>query len=731
MEPTSSPDNPRPAPGLARFWQVRPDSDAESTYLPSAYLPPAEESSVREPEPEMLSLGSRRVSEPADRALPPLPVDLLTGSSVPFGAHPVSPFAPVASARGPHGPGDANGFHGNPGDLPGSDPFGLNRAAGRGPGPARGDRGNLPPARSRHGDSDHSVPSDHEPDPGQDVESQGPEAETPGRETSFGGFRLGGTGRFLFGGRGPDDAQPGVNGHAAGAEPSAAEETGVTGHGDVPVTESGDTQVTEPGDAHVGEFGDNHVAGFSDNHVAEFSDTHVAGPGDSPVAEPPADGRSIGVTPADEPADKASPEAGQDPAEQAGPRDENGRDDMNGRAGAPGYAQAGDVPGHEEAPAADSPAEETAPASGWASVPVQPPTSGGPAGPVSGAPVSPGYAPAPYLATDFTPDHPAVSLDHAGGSLDHPGATLDRPEPGGSAAPADPAASAAPVSPAQPQAPAPISGSAPAPAPAPISGSAPAPVSGSASVSGSSPVSGSAPAPVSGSAAVPAPDLAYPMPPIPQIPATRAPSDLPVAPDTGFAFGSPATTGYSLGRSGEAFGVASVTPAGPSAPQPGSVTPPPLEFQPYPESGLAGVSISNLRRHPLDDEPRPAARRSASLEDAEPVRRPNRRAAEDDDLSIAPAAEGSVIRPTVWDEDAARHFRAAWHEVKAEFVDDPVNALTRAHDLLTDAVNELTEVLLAERDELDPLRGTGTTDTESMRMAMRGYREFLDRILSL
>ena len=39
--------------------------------------------------------------------------------------------------------------------------------------------------------------------------------------------------------------------------------------------------------------------------------------------------------------------------------------------------------------------------------------------------------------------------------------------------------------------------------------------------------------------------------------------------------------------------------------------------------------------------------------------------------------------------------------------------------------------MLAERDELDPLRETANPDTESMRMAMRGYREFLDRILAL
>ena len=69
--------------------------------------------------------------------------------------------------------------------------------------------------------------------------------------------------------------------------------------------------------------------------------------------------------------------------------------------------------------------------------------------------------------------------------------------------------------------------------------------------------------------------------------------------------------------------------------------------------------------------------------------------------------------------------------MKAEFVDDPVTALTRAHDLLTEAVNELTESLLTERDDLDPLQSSSTPDTETMRMAMRGYREFLDRILAL
>jgi hypothetical protein len=153
----------------------------------------------------------------------------------------------------------------------------------------------------------------------------------------------------------------------------------------------------------------------------------------------------------------------------------------------------------------------------------------------------------------------------------------------------------------------------------------------------------------------------------------------------------------------------------------------------------AGVTASDAapaggRRAAREDDDVPAARRSASLEDAEPARRGRRAAPDDDDLpddgALRPGdlPEGKIA---FWDEDATRHFRAAWHEVKAEFVDDPVSALTRAHDLLTDAVNELTESLLAERDELDPLRGSATPDTESMRMAMRGYREFLERILAL
>jgi hypothetical protein len=133
-----------------------------------------------------------------------------------------------------------------------------------------------------------------------------------------------------------------------------------------------------------------------------------------------------------------------------------------------------------------------------------------------------------------------------------------------------------------------------------------------------------------------------------------------------------------------------------------------------------------------DDEAElPARRRPATaprLDDEQD--RPTGPAKSDEEHPLRPGDVGETAI-SFWEDESVARFRAEWHEVKAEFVDDPVTALTRAHDLLTAAVNELSGSLLAERDELDPLRTTSTPDTESMRMAMRGYREFLDRILSL
>ncbi|MEV4348961.1 hypothetical protein AB0J83_31275 [Actinoplanes sp. NPDC049596] len=275
----------------------------------------------------------------------------------------------------------------------------------------------------------------------------------------------------------------------------------------------------------------------------------------------------------------------------------------------------------------------------------------------------------------------------------------------------------------------------------------PAPVSGPAGATGDTPEQrrqatgwASVPtskhptvSPTSGAPTPGAPTSGAPVSPSPISPSPVSPS--PVSPGLGFGgnYGEPASYTPALPdpAAGPVSGVPAPRAASASIPVPAA---PPAPKSPVTFSNDLGAPPA--RTTPATDEPEPLPRRSASLEDAEPARR-GRRAApeepEEEKAEDAPLRPGDVAEGHIafWDEDAVRHFRAAWHEVKAEFVDDPEAALTRAHDLLTDAVNELTEALLAERDELDPLRGNKSPDTESMRMAMRGYREFLDRIMAL
>jgi hypothetical protein len=93
--------------------------------------------------------------------------------------------------------------------------------------------------------------------------------------------------------------------------------------------------------------------------------------------------------------------------------------------------------------------------------------------------------------------------------------------------------------------------------------------------------------------------------------------------------------------------------------------------------------------------------------------------------------DAAEARIAVWSAEAAQALRGEWHEVKARFVDEPEAALEEAKALVSRAVQQLAQSLLAEQVDLDPRRQSTTADTEAMRVAMRRYRDFLDRVLAL
>jgi hypothetical protein len=83
------------------------------------------------------------------------------------------------------------------------------------------------------------------------------------------------------------------------------------------------------------------------------------------------------------------------------------------------------------------------------------------------------------------------------------------------------------------------------------------------------------------------------------------------------------------------------------------------------------------------------------------------------------------------DPEAAERFRDRWRDVKAVFVDDPAGAVRQADALSGDAVDELTAALTRLRKNLDGHWDAGReTDTERLRVALRGYGSLIDRILT-
>jgi hypothetical protein len=99
--------------------------------------------------------------------------------------------------------------------------------------------------------------------------------------------------------------------------------------------------------------------------------------------------------------------------------------------------------------------------------------------------------------------------------------------------------------------------------------------------------------------------------------------------------------------------------------------------------------------------------------------------------AFAPLRPGEVSRPAIaiWQPDTVSAFRNQVRDIQAEFVDDPEGAVAQARTLVTNAVHTLADALLANQlGDIDPL---AQPDTESLRVALRRYREFLDRVLAL
>ena len=76
--------------------------------------------------------------------------------------------------------------------------------------------------------------------------------------------------------------------------------------------------------------------------------------------------------------------------------------------------------------------------------------------------------------------------------------------------------------------------------------------------------------------------------------------------------------------------------------------------------------------------------------------------------------------------------RSRWENVQSGFVDEPRKAVEQADELVATAIKALAEVFAAERQKLEAeWDKTDNVSTEDLRIALRRYRSFFDRLLSV
>ena len=109
------------------------------------------------------------------------------------------------------------------------------------------------------------------------------------------------------------------------------------------------------------------------------------------------------------------------------------------------------------------------------------------------------------------------------------------------------------------------------------------------------------------------------------------------------------------------------------------------------------------------------------------------------DVREVPVAERDVRpvsneegRVALFQADEGRGFHTRWDAIQTGFVDEPRAAVEQANALVGEMMTRLTDVFTAERGRLEEQWTRGdNVSTEDLRLALKRYRSFFERLLSI
>jgi hypothetical protein len=98
--------------------------------------------------------------------------------------------------------------------------------------------------------------------------------------------------------------------------------------------------------------------------------------------------------------------------------------------------------------------------------------------------------------------------------------------------------------------------------------------------------------------------------------------------------------------------------------------------------------------------------------------------------TAAPAMEHET--GPLFSSGEANEFRSRWDAIQVGFVDEPCRAVELADNLVAGTMKRLAEIFADERSKLEGQWDQGeNVSTEDLRLALRRYRSFFSRLLSV
>jgi hypothetical protein len=98
---------------------------------------------------------------------------------------------------------------------------------------------------------------------------------------------------------------------------------------------------------------------------------------------------------------------------------------------------------------------------------------------------------------------------------------------------------------------------------------------------------------------------------------------------------------------------------------------------------------------------------------------------------VSPPSNEEELNPLLSAKEE-KDLRARWSDIQANFVDEPRRAVENADELVAQTIHRLAQSFSDQKGSLEKQwEHSEQVSTEELRMALRRYRSFFDRLLSI